>query len=376
MTEKYKNANKTLHISLVLAIFAMMSVSFSPVICYAEDTASKTADSRVEDILGDFYDSIPGGNTDISDGAGVSEALGVKRILAAVVNAVKDSSGELSALFLSVMGVALIGSLPSLYDGEISSHVSRAVGIAGAALMLDKLISLADAAISSLGEINSFFGAVIPISLAINSLGASPTTASTQAFGMGLTLSAYSFVTEKLLGGVVGAVFVTSALSGADPFLARLSRTVKGVFTWGLGVVTLLLGATFSLQSTLSASTDSLAVRGAKYAISSTIPLVGNAVSGALGIMGGGVTYARGIVGGGAVAVILSLVIAPLVTLLLYRLCIWLGMTVSSYCALGCEGVLSSFIGALDSVIAVYAMTAVIYVVELTAFLKGGVSLA
>ena len=69
-----------------------------------------------------------------------------------------------------------------------------------------------------------------------------------------------------------------------------------------------------------------------------------------------------------------SLVIAPLVTLLLYRLSLKLGGLFSSVIASdGASSVISSFVGAIDVLIATYSLTALVYIVELVAFLKGGV---
>ena len=373
---KRKNANIRLHIWVLIVILCVFRGQLIPIKCGAEELGSDVLEAGIDEILDDFYDSIPENVTSVADKDNINDALGVKHILEIITNTVKDNSGDISVFLLTVVGVGLMGALASLYDGDVSVLSSGAVGIVCAALLFDKLSDLLYGTVRTIGDINSFFGAVIPVSLAVNSLGASPTTASTQALGMGLTLGAYSFIAEALLKGVVGAIFLTSALSGLDPMLARMSHSVKNIFTRGLGVITLLLGATFAFQSTISASTDSLAVRGAKYAISSAIPMVGGAVSGALGIVEGSISYARGIVGAGAVAVILSLVISPLVILLLYRTCMQIGAFIVSRCSLGCEGVISSFIGALDSLIAVYALTAVIYVVELAAFMKGGVRLA
>jgi stage III sporulation protein AE len=138
-----------------------------------------------------------------------------------------------------------------------------------------------------------------------------------------------------------------------------------------------MLGATFSLQSTLSVSADSVAIRGARYAVSNAIPIVGGTVSGALGLVAGGIQYARGVVGAGAIAVVLSLILAPLVTLISYRLCLKLGVELCSCCSLDvCANLLTSFFGALDVLIATYSLTAVIYIVELLSFLKGGVGIA
>ena len=371
------NVNLKLHKTALVVLLTVLFITATPVVSRAEENDTTAAERRVDEALGDFFDSIPDEFGGVEDAEDVSEMLGIKRILSGILSVLKESSGELSVLLLSLLGTSLISALASLGGTELSLFASRGVGGVSAALLFDRLLFLVRESLGALSELNTFFGAVIPVSLAINSLGASPTTASTQAVGMGITLSAYSFVAEKMLGGIVGAIFITSALSSVDPILSRLSRSVKNIFLTLLGVLTILLSATFSLQSTISSSQDSVAMRSAKYAVSGTIPIVGNAVSGALGLVTGGVAYARSIVGGGAVAVVLSMVIAPLVTLFAYRLCLKLGVGFCSWCSLdGCGGVISSFLGALDTLIAVYALTAIIYIAELIAFLKGGVNIA
>jgi len=208
-------------------------------------------------------------------------------------------------------------------------------------------------------------------------MGVSPTTSSTQAIGMGLTLSVYSFITSEVMTALVLAVFISSAASGIDPIFGRISRGIKSLLITLLGILSVLIGATFSLQSAISAAADSAILRGARYAISSSVPIVGGAVSGALGVAIGGVSYARGIVGAGAIAVILSLVISPLILLFAYRLCLKAGGALAGICASsGCEGIFSSFVGSLDTLIAVYSLSAVVYIAELASFLKGGGAIA
>lgn len=374
MKKKRADINKRLHIALFLLLFAILCVVTSGVKCRAEGVEASETDIKIDDAISDFYDAIPDGVEGTED---VSEALGIKRILSTVIAVLTDNSTQLSALLLTLLGIALMSSLCSLSSSELSVYTSRGVGAVCSALLFERLFFLVKSSVEALAEVNSFFGAVIPISLTVNSLGASPTTASVQAFGMGITLGVYSLICEKVLGAVVSAVFITSALSSLDPTFARLSRGIKNLFMSLLGILTVLIGATFTLQSTISAGTDSIAIRSARYAVSGAIPIVGSAVSGAFGIMAGGITYARGIVGGGAIAVVLSLVLAPIVTLLAYRLCLRVGIGFCSWCSLdGCEGVLSAFSGALDTLIAVCSLTSVLYVTELAAFLKGGVDLA
>ena len=373
MRKKTRKAKYRLH-KVVFSVFILtFIVSATRIVCSAKEDSSDVINAEVDDIVGDFLEIIPEG-TKTPEGLGdVSESVSIKRIFSGIIETLKGSGSELSGFLLTLLGIALFSALASVAEGELAVFSSRALMAISSVMLFERLLFLVDGAAKSLGEINSFFSAVIPVTVAVNSIGVSPTTATTQAIGMGITLSIYSFVTSEIMTKVVCAVFVSSAASGIDPLFGRIARGVKNILITALGILTALVGATFSLQSAISASADSAIVRGARYTISSSVPIVGGAVSGALGIAIGGVSYARGIVGGGAIAVILSLMLSPLVLLFAYRLCLKAGAFFVSMCsAQECEGVLTSFIGSLDSLIAVYALSSVIYIVELVAFLKGG----
>ena len=377
MIESSKKANKRLHTILLSILCIVCIVRTCGVVCHADTADAESANTGPKDILEDFNNVVPDGIDRLDDVNEISESVGIKRILSEIIATVSGEKRELALFLSSLLGVCLMSALSSQFDGELSTFASRCVLVVFSVMMLDKLFFLLSGVVDSLKEINSFFEAVIPVTVAVNSLGVSPTTASTQALGMGLTLGAYSFVSTELLTPITGAIFVCSAACTLDPVFERLSLGVRNLFVSVLGVLTVLVGATFSLQSVISSSADSALVRSARYAVSSTIPIVGNTVSGALGIALGSVSYARGIVGGGAIAVVVSLLIAPLITVLSYRMCLKLGGAFCSLCAVdGARGVLNAFIGALDTLIAVYSLTCIIYLVELAAFLKGGVGVA
>lgn len=377
MIKKWKYENKRLQKCLIILVLSVFVFTSGRIVSSAEEGAEKIVNGKTEDVLDDFWAAVPDGVGGLGSMEEVTEKLGLKHILLQTLGTLNESYDELAAFLLSLLGISLISALASLLEKELSPYVSRAVASVSAAFLFNRLMFLVGGVKDTLSEINEFFAAVIPISLAVNSLGASPTAATTQAMGMGVTLGAYSFVAEKLLGGIAAAVFLTSALSTLDVTFLRLSKGVKSVFITLLGIVTVMLGATFSLQSTLSVSADSVAIRGARYAVSNAIPIVGGTVSGALGLVAGGIQYARGVVGAGAIAVVLSLILAPLVTLISYRLCLKLGVELCSCCSLDvCANLLTSFFGALDVLIATYSLTAVIYIVELLSFLKGGVGIA
>lgn len=368
------NLQKVVYVAaLLLLMMPMMSSE-----CRADESDYvDRINSGVEDAIDDFKKILPDEYKDMGDIEKVTEGVGIKRILEGVLNEIGGKSGEIAAFLLMILGVVMIGALASLATTEMGAVSSRAIGVVASAMLFDRLLSVVIGAANSLREVGDFFGAIIPVSLAVNTLGASPTTATTQAVGMGVTLGIYGYISNNLMLPVVIAVFVTSAASSIDPLFSRISKGAKDIFLWGIGILTALVGATFSLQSVISSSADSAAIRSARYAITGTIPIVGNFVSGALGVIAGGVSYARGLVGGGAIAVIVMLVLSPLVTLLLYRICIKVGVFLSSVCSLdGCASVLSSFLGAFDTLIATYALGSVVYIIELVAFLKGGAALA
>ena len=372
-----KKVNHILHKSLLIVIFAVFIFSASAMRCGAEGQIKTDVESQIDGAVDKFYEIIPEGSEQYADIGSIAQTLGIKEIFKGVFDAVSGKGGELGTLLALVLGTALLSSLASLGPTATSSVVSGSVCVVSSAILLERLIFLADGVRESLGEINSFFSAVIPVTLTVNSLGTSPTTATAQALGMGLTLGLYSYVCSELLTFVAGLVFIASAASAIDPVFGRIAKGIKSIFLTAMGILTALIGAVFSLQSTICASADSAVMRGAKYAVSSTVPIVGNAISGAMALLSGGVEYARGVVGAGAIAVIISLILAPLAVLLAYRGCLALGSFLVGLFSErgGCE-VVSSFVAALDTLVAVYSLTSVVYIIELVAFLKGGARLA
>ena len=372
-----KEVNQRLHRIVFLILLTVFIITSATFVCEADEPDNENVETSVDGILDDFEAIIPEGSEVKGNVNEISRSVGIKRIFFEIISVIKGENIELSIFLASLLGVCLMSAIASQLDGEVSAFASRTVLVIFSVMMLDKLTFLLSGAVDSLKEISSFFKAVIPVTVAVNSLGASPTTASSQALGMGLTLSAYSYVSTELLAPIVGAIFVCSAASSLDPVFERLSIGVKNLFLSILSALTVLVGATFSLQSAITVSADSTLIRSARYAVSSTIPIVGNTVSGALGIALGSASYARGIVGGGAIAVVISLMLAPFITVISYRMCLKVGIAFCSLCSVdGARGVLNTFLGAIDTLLAVYALTCIIYIVELAAFLKGGVTVA
>lgn len=368
-----------------LCIFRFLCALFLAVVIFSFTALKSSADENgeysliiddTEELIEDFNSSLPDGFEKFENISDVSDAIGFEFLLRNIATEIKGERGEFFSFFLLLFGLSLLLSLADNIEGEMGSVCKNAVSLVCALVLFGKMFVLVKNVCVSLEEINAFFSAMIPIAAAVNLLGLSTTTATIQSFGMNMTLQIYSALGIGILPSFVGALLAMSAVSSFDnSFLGGMTKSIKHAFMTFIGILTTLIGATFSLQNVISSYADTGVIRTAKYALSGMIPIVGSTVSGAFSTLAGGISYAKGVIGGGAIAVIVAVMIAPLVTLLMYRLCFGVAVFFSEMSSHGGFGMLSSFSSVLDTLIATYTLTGVIYIVQLAVFLKGGASL-
>lgn len=354
--------------------FLLLFGAFSVQAFAYRSNESSLVDESSEAILGDFFSILPDGMESMTNPGESADAVGITFLIECIINTVNGNAGEISVFLLMLIGVSMLSSLAALKDGEMGRACKGAVAIVSSALILDKMFLLVDEVGDALCSINDFYASVIPVVTAVNMLGLSFNAASAQSVGMTVSLGIYSFLCGDFLYSFVGVLTALAALSSIDgSVFGKIAQSVRRAFLWVVGILTAFVGATFSLQSLISYSADSAVMRGAKYAISGMIPIVGGSVSAALSILSGSFGYLKGVVGGGSIAVIIAFAIAPLTTLLLYRACFLIAMFFADICSReGAPGIIASFGFALDSLIAVYSLSVVVYVIQLAVFLKGG----
>ena len=370
--------NKYLHI-LLATLILLAVVTRIEVCAYADKGDSfSLIDEKTECVLDSFKDILPDGFSELYDPDESAYSLGIDFLLEGFIREVRGEMGEVAIFLLSLLGLAMMMALSSIAHWEVAGCTRAAVCTVCASVILDRIFALSEVIGESLSEINTFFAALIPIVASVNALGVSAGAATTQAAGMSITLRIYSFFSGNFLFSFVGIMLIIAALGAMDPStFGKIASSVRKTFMIFMGLLTTCIGATFSLQSLIVSSTDSTALRGARYAVSGMIPIVGGTISSALGTLIGAVSYLKGAIGGGAIAAIIALALAPLVTLILYRTCFSIAIFFLGVCGADySEGILSSFAFAIDALIAVYTLTVTIYVAQLVAFVKGGVALA
>ncbi len=332
--------------------------------------------TEIDKILASFKDILPSGAKDVSTPEEINDRIGFKFLFDSIVSSVKGGGVAFFSFFLMLFGLSMFISFVSQYEGELSRTAVSAISLVSSSIVLGTVFGIAGELSRSLKDINAFFAASIPICTSVNLIGLSTATASVQAAGMNVALWIVSAMTGEALFPFVGLVLLLSALGVLGGPIANAASKVKKAFMTVCGLLTLTVSLLFSLQNLISASMDNAAIKTAKYALSGMIPIVGGTVSGTLSTLTGAVGYVKGVVGGGAIVAVISVLLSPLITLLMYRLCFTLAGFFSGFAGDDGERFVTSLSGGFDMLIAVYALSAVVYVFQFAMFLKGGVSVA
>jgi stage III sporulation protein AE len=133
----------------------------------------------------------------------------------------------------------------------------------------------------------------------------------------------------------------------------------------------LLLCGVLGIQTTLAKGSDTLALRTARFAAGSFLPVVGGSISEALRTVSGSVQYLRSVTGTGAILVLFFSFLPVFLSVLLTRIVFLLSGSAAKL--LGCEGeekILSELASVYGYFLAVIASIFVMTVFSLTLFAR------
>ena len=368
-----KKVNKGLQ--FVAALILILS-SVTLVAAAEGDSSYELYEKAENGILSEFESILPEGFAGLTESGEAISMLGFDALMSEALTSVSENIGRVAVFLALLLGVSAVISLSGLIDGENAALVRGGVALVAGISVIAALFPLVREVGQVLTELGGFFSSLAPVLVSVLALGGGTASAAVSGTGMALVLRVYGGLCE-LLVPLVSAMLVLGVSSSfiTDGFGSAYD-TVRGWFARGVGILTALIGGTVALQGVVATSSDSAALRVARHIATGTVPVVGAAVSGALSTLSGGLGYISGIVGGGAVAVILTMGISPLIMLLLYKLCFFFASLMLDYFGAG-EGkrTVLSIGSALDSLIAVYAMSVIVYLLETVIFIGMAVRL-
>jgi len=346
----------------------------------AEDAWSTQTKDTVDGFLSEFEAQLPPQlSLPVKDGDALTEAVGVSGLFSLIGQGLAAEAESLSSFFLTLLGTVLLLSLVSLlgeeaHGGTVGTLLSAVLSLS----LLSPLLRAVESVQAQLSEATDFFAALLPLFTAVTAATGAEATAATEALTLSLTVELLQGALSELLlpvGGMLFALGLVGMLSDGGGAQA-LGEQLRRIFTWGLGLVCTLTAAAVTLQTVLSAATDTLALRTARYTLSGMLPAVGGTVAGALSTLLGGLSYVKSTVGVGAIAVLLALLLPPLIRLLLYRAALGLAGGLARLLTGGrAVAVPDTLRSALDVYIALLAASGVLMILQVVLFIRCGVSL-
>ncbi len=300
-----------------------------------------------------------------------------KALFAELISTLEGSGGRIGRFFALLMLSVIVAYLASVYEGKLTGVSVSAICVISLSPAVYELLALADEVAQGLSRICSFFSSLIPLILSVLIAGGASNSSAAMGMQMSLVASAVQAVSSELLLPMVRGVLIlggVSALGGAGA--ERVTSLLRWILTRGVGLISVVVSALFSLQSIIASASDSAALRLAKFTAQSLAPSVGAIIGASMSTISSGLSYARGIIGAGAIAAVLWIMLSPLTVILLYRLAV--GLCLGFAKSLGVKPLsrsLSVMQYALEGLISVFLTSGVLFLLELIIFIKCGVEI-
>jgi len=130
---------------------------------------------------------------------------------------------------------------------------------------------------------------------------------------------------------LTSCVLGVSAAGAVNPDLKvdSLVRTASKAVTWTLVLLVTIFTGLLSLQSFISTSADTVAMRAMKFTVSSTVPIVGGAVTDALATVRGSLNLLRGSTGTFGIIAGIAVLAPAMISVLVHKLALSLAAAVA-----------------------------------------------
>lgn len=237
---------------------------------------------------------------------------------------------ELSVLlpaFAVILAVALLcGILNSAKSGFLHSTMSDIINFAGyisvGAVVLSCLITVLTAGFSSVVEMKKQMDILYPILLTLMA-------GSGGVVSVGIFRPAVVFMSGGISELFSAVVFPSSIVVIVLAFVGNLSSDVrteklgelfKSFNKWLIGLTLGLFSIFLTVQGIAAAQYDGLSLRAAKYAISSSVPIVGGFLSGGFDLVLAGSALIKNALGSFAVFILFGTLLQPLMLFVAFQL--------------------------------------------------------
>lgn len=335
------------------------------------DTFLESIPSEVRDLLPESFFSaeLETGDEAIREAGGINTVL---RVLGKLTGLAVRENLSLLAKICALLILAAI--FRALVAGK-TAGVGKAYGFCTTLALAVILLGLQRGKFSQLeaffDTVRALCVAILPMMGTLYAMGGNLRTA---VVNHGV-LSSFLTVLQTLcagtilpLAGICLAFALLDAITGRAS-LRGVANVIKRTYTLSItflmGIFCFVLGS----QSALAKASDTLALRTARFAAGSFLPLVGGSISETLRTVAGSVTYLRSVAGTGAILVLFFAFLPTFLSALFTRIAFLLGSAVAGMLSCEAEGKLLTELGsAYGYFLAIITVLFVTLVFSLTLF--------
>lgn len=230
-------------------------------------------------------------------------------LLCAVTEALRDSSGSSQAVnAFGIVGVLAGAGMMCAYVTQCVVRTGETLQAGGAFLLTFVPVFAGIMAVTGQLSTATAFNAVVLVA--------------SQVFSQ-LMITVLMPMTSSILGiSVAGAV-------NPDLNIERVAELVKKIIIWAMGLLITVFVGLLSIQSFVTSSADSLTMKATKFAVSSSVPIVGGAVSDALGTVKGSLGLLKSSTGTFGIVAAVALLVPNLLSVLCYKIALAAAAAVS-----------------------------------------------
>ena len=253
------------------------------------------------------------------------ESAGFSKIFSGTFNIVKDSYKEPIKLFALLTGIAVLSSLYNLFVSNKQNDFSILAGMLCAGTVITAGISDKIEQISlMLNEGGNFIGTFVPVMGAVTAAGGYTITATAYNILLLFSSNVVSYSSSGIVASLLGCYLAVSLVSSFNNELnlSGFANGIKQVAIWGLGIISTVFVAILSLEGLAGKAADSVALKTAKFALNSAIPIVGTALSDAVASLEGSIGILRASVGTFGIIVGLAIALPTVINVILTKLAI------------------------------------------------------
>lgn len=354
----------------IALIALLMFLNFGITVC-AEDVASEdSVEITVPDGLMDY---LPDGVENFA-ASEVMEQFDFNFFTKTFIRILCDAAPEAARSFAALLGVMILCAVLGILKRTVTAQgLQISLDLVGMICVASAVFAVTEGAFGLaeefVGTVSAFMRKITPTMSGFMIARGEITSA---AVVSGVIFTAVSVLEQTVANvlfplirlslclSIVSTVFGISGISGLAP-------TVRKLTSYVFGFITTSLSAVLMFQKMIAKSTDSLAMRGIRFAVGQFVPFVGGAVNEALSTVMGGIGTIKAATGVTA-AVIVSLIAAvPVVRILLHKMFMELISVFAGILGLSGEGRLMGEVGAcLGYTAAVMAISAVFFILSLS----------